>query len=270
MPLVDIIVRSKNGHDMFERLVDSIEANTDPSLFRFVISDDGSDPPLPFAPRCPDVFLHTGTCNGAVTATNLGLAVALTKNDSEYVLIMDNDTEIPDGDTEWLNRMIAEFEQGGPKTACVAATSDRVDMVQQILMVPPTFTADWEDEATGRMGSKDNRAVPSFVSFCVLFRKSVLREVGPWDERYNPGNWEDTDYAVQVRNAGYEIRVARSVFIHHKSHATFGDDIQKLLKENQAKFAEKWGLGRLWDMNIIPSKEIAILAGRQAGILKEQ
>ena len=123
---------------------------------------------------------------------------------------------IPDGDTGWLDRMVYELEEYGPKTACVAATSDKVDVVQQVICVPPTFTADWKNEETGRSGSKANPIVPSFVSFCVLFRKSVLRDVGPWDERYNPGNWEDTDYAVQVRRAGYEIRVARSVFIHSR------------------------------------------------------
>ena len=267
MPQVDIIIRSKDGEGMLDDLLESIDANTADDMYRIILSDDGSVPPLAYDDHRIDFCVKSTKSQGAVSATNLGLAVALTKHDSEYVLVMDNDTEIPEGDTGWLDRMISELEQYGEETACVGATSTKVDLIQQALHCTNTYTADWEDGP--RSGSKENPTVPTFVSFCVLFRKSVLRELGPWDERYNPGNWEDTDYAIQVRNAGYKIRVARSVYIHHHSHQTFGKDQADLMERNQAEFAKKWGLGRLWDMSIIPSKQIAIVAGRHSGILKE-
>jgi MoxR-like ATPase len=43
----------------------------------------------------------------------------------------------------------------------------------------------------------------------------VLDRVGPLDERYERGFFEDEDYALRVRQAGYRVAVARDVFVHH-------------------------------------------------------
>ncbi len=116
--------------------------------------------------------------------------------------------------------------------------------------MPQTYTGDWEN------GKKENPSVIWFISFAVLFHKRVLRELGFWDERYNPGNWEDTDYSVLLRQNGYDIRVARSVYIHHVGSQTFSNDLQDLLIANQAKFVEKWGQGKLWDLGYFSNAEI--------------
>lgn len=255
---VDVIVRAKNGHEMTAACLRSIVDHTPPDLFRLILVDDGSDPPLDV--DMADLHVRSSESRGAVTATNLGLSVSLAQPDGDYVLILDNDTEIPRGDTGWLGRMIAELEQGGPQTACVGATTNFANPPQHILAAPQTYTADWSDETGERKGQRLNPAVPWFVSFAVLFRKRVIAQLGLWDERYNPGNWEDTDYAIQCRLAGYEIRVARSVYIHHHGHQTFRDDLKRLLDENGRKFHAKWGIGRLFDLGMIaPEKFKAAL-----------
>lgn len=263
---VDIVVRAKDGRDLTTACVGSILAETTPGLSRIILVQSGMAvvPPVDLG-KGEMVFVTVPEPVGAVRATNLGIGIALT-DDAPYVLILDNDTEIPLGDKTWLERMIAELEQHDD-TAAVGAVSDFCNPPQQCLANPQTYTADWKDE--DRSGSKDNPPIPWFVSFAVLLRKDVLRQLGPWDERYDPGNFEDTDYALRCREAGYQIRVARSVWIHHKGHKTFGPDLQELMRTNHVKFAQKWGLGRLWDMGIAPAREVAIAAGRQAGILKE-
>jgi GT2 family glycosyltransferase len=266
--VVDIIIRAKNGRDYLEKLLVSISRHTDPDDYRLIVVDDGSDDPLmPNTGGVVDYVVRSDKSNGAVTATNLGLGVALAL-EGDYVLIMDNDTEIPEGDGTWLRRFVGELERAGEKTACVGATSDVVNPPQHILTAPDTYTGQWKNDK-GRGGSDSQDPAIWFVSFCVLIRKSVIKELGLWDTRYNPGNWEDTDYALQIRKAGYEIRVAQSVYVRHKGHATFSDDLKTLMKVNQEKFAEKWGVGCLWDMGLIPDREVAIMSGRRAGILKE-
>jgi GT2 family glycosyltransferase len=252
--LVDIIVRAKNGHELTRACLDSIAANTPRDLYRLVLVDDGSEPAQDG--QGADFVIRSAQSRGAVTATNLGLSLALTRTDAEYVLILDNDTQIPAGDTGWLGRMLAELEQGGPKTACVGATTGMANPPQHILRSPQTYAADWKDDRTGREGIKHNPPVPLFVSFAVLFHKRVLRQVGFWDERYNPGNWEDTDYAVACRLAGYEIRVARSVYIHHMGHQTFREELRTLLQVNGRKFHEKWGIGQLFDLGLVDRKQL--------------
>jgi len=99
-----------------------------------------------------------------------------------------------------------------------------------------------------------------------MLRKDAVRRVGFWDERYNPGNYEDTDYAMQLRRAGYDIRVARSVYIHHHGHKTFSDKLKNLLQENHIKFVQKWGPGALVDAGMINAKE-AVEIYKQSGVL---
>jgi GT2 family glycosyltransferase len=247
--LVDIVIRAKNGHEMTQKCIDSINDNTDIDKYRIILVDDGSDPPLDvegvdFTVRCEESY-------GAVTASNLGIAIGLSRTDAKYLMILDNDTRIPDGDISWLDRFIHELEES-PEIAVVGATSNYANPPQHILMAPQTYTRDWEDPNTRRLGYKANLDSVWFVSFACLFKKQVLKELGPWDERYNPGNYEDTDYAVAIRSCGYKIKVARSVYIFHDGHATFKNDIEMLLKTNMEKFYKKWGAGRLFDMGMIP------------------
>lgn len=247
--VVDIIVRAKDGHDLTEACLSSISANTAASDYRLILCDDGSDPA--YDGDMAEFVLRSSEPRGAVSATNMGLGLSL-QLPGEFVLVLDNDTMIPAGDREWLSRMLSEFEPG---VGAVGATCEFAAGPQHILRSPQTYTGDWQGE-NGTGGLKQNPDVASFVSFAVMLRKDAVRQVGFWDERYNPGNWEDTDYAVQLRSAGWRIRVASSVYIHHCGHQTFREDIQRLLQENGQKFYDKWGPGRMADMGILPWGEL--------------
>jgi len=254
VPKVDAIVRAKNGHDMTKRCVDSIVSTTEGIDVRVVLVDDGSTPALNTV-IASDVYVRHRESRGAVSATNSGLAQSFLFDDSEYVLILDNDTEIPKNDPTWLVRMVAELHERGPAAACVGATTTYANRPQHILAVPQTYTGDWTNGT--KSGMKTQPPQIWFVSFAVLFHKRVLRSLGYWDEQYNPGNWEDTDYAMKCRISGYTVHVAQSVFIHHHGSKTFSDNLQNLLAENKAKFINKWGPGRLWDLGLISDRDVS-------------
>jgi O-antigen biosynthesis protein len=250
--MVSIIIRGKNGHDLTTRCIASIMENTPNDAYRLIVVDDGSDPAYDFPAH---YAIRSAICNGAVTATNLGLGIALQQKDAPYILILDNDTEIPRGDTTWLSRFVAELEEN-PATGAIGATTNFSKGHQHALAAPATYTADWSDDKAKTGGTKANPEVAEFVSFAVLLRRDAVARVGFWDEQYNPGNFEDTDYAVQLRLSGWEVRVARSVYIHHHGHRTFGDDIQQLMRTNGLKFMQKWGPGHLWDLGLLPTQSL--------------
>lgn len=250
--MVSIIVRGKNGHGLTNQCLVSIMENTPVGSYRLIVVDDGSDPAYTFP--C-DIAIRSTVSRGAVTATNLGLGVALQQADAPYILVLDNDTEIPYGDSTWLDRFVAELEEN-PKTGAIGATTNFAKGHQHALAVPQTYTADWSDDKTKTGGMKANPEVAEFVSFAVLMRRDAVARVGFWDEQYNPGNFEDTDYAVQLRLSGWEVRVARSVYIHHRGHSTFGPDLASLLQVNGLKFVQKWGPGHLWDLGLFPDQSL--------------
>lgn len=257
MPLCDIIIRSKDGREHAVKAATSILESCDRDQIRLILVEDGSGP----AGRsddlgCWDVVVRTAKSMGAVSATNFGLSVATNFHDSEYIIVADNDIEVPAGDRTWLARMIREVEES-PTCGAVGATTNFANPPQHVLSCGPTYTADWQDQKQGSGGVKENPEAPWFVSFFVMLRKKVVRELGLWDPRYDPGNYEDTDYSMLMREAGWEIRVARSVYIHHHGHKTFGDKLAELLTTNQRKFVDKWGPGRLGDRGMLPPQVVS-------------
>ena len=54
---------------------------------------------------------------------------------------------------------------------------------------------------------------------CMAFRRSLLAEVGTWDERYR-GYWVDTDWCCRLGAAGRRIACLPSArLVHHESNA---------------------------------------------------
>ncbi|RYD03775.1 hypothetical protein N752_18685 [Desulforamulus aquiferis] len=76
-------------------------------------------------------------------------------------------------------------------------------------------------------------------------QKEVVDHIGGFDLRFGIGNYEDDDYCIRTRLAGYKIVVCSSVFIHHFGSKTFTGakiDYKELIETNWNKFAEKWNL----------------------------
>ena len=76
-------------------------------------------------------------------------------------------------------------------------------------------------------------------------RREVFESVGPLDERFGIGMFEDGDYCRRVRAAGLEIRCARDAFVHHWQMASFRrmprEAYLALYERNRRLFEEKWG-----------------------------
>jgi GT2 family glycosyltransferase len=90
--------------------------------------------------------------------------------------------------------------------------------------------------------------IPMLAMFCVAMRREVFEKVGPLDERFGIGMFEDDDYTLRVREAGYLVACARDSFVHHWMKAAFkkipAREYQALFERNRRLFEEKWG--RAW------------------------
>lgn len=229
----DIVVPVWNSVALAYKCLHSVIRNTPHEQYQLTVIDNGSDK-QPFRYWIEEKFvslnlLHLPFNHGFIRAANLGIAASLLTN-SEYVLLLNSDTEIPEGDGTWLERLMEPLKQDATIGA-VGAVSDNVTGFQR---------------ATEAKKLRVYHFAPSLIGFCLLLRKSAIAKVGLLDEQFEPGNFDDYDYSLRRQQAGYKLAVAESVFIHHAMHASFKElDKQEpfnaLLARNQKKLEDKWG-----------------------------
>ena len=104
----------------------------------------------------------------------------------------------------------------------------------------PAKAAQWVKSHDG-----ESFAIPMLAFFCAALRRQTWEAVGPLDERFGAGMFEDDDWCRRARAQGWEIRCARDAYVHHWQKATFrklGEKAYRALyEENRRKYEEKWG-----------------------------
>jgi len=85
----------------------------------------------------------------------------------------------------------------------------------------------------------------NFLSgFCLATRADTWDEIGEFDERFVPGNFEDDDWCLRAQVRGYRLLVARAAYVHHVGQKTFEANAigyAGALTDNHRRMNEKWG-----------------------------
>jgi GT2 family glycosyltransferase len=82
--------------------------------------------------------------------------------------------------------------------------------------------------------------------YCLAMRRDLYGEIGPLDEQFKVGMFEDDDYSLRVRNRGYRVICAEDVFVHHAGRASFSrlnhQEYERVFNENRRRFEAKWNI----------------------------
>ena len=214
-------------------------------------ADTYSDNSTPF----PEFHIFSpGIDMGAVRAANIGLWLSYL-TPAPFVMFLDDDARIPEGDDTWLERMLAYFDKD-PLCGVVGATTSEEGATQDILALPPVYTEAWSQPGAGRQGHTGDLATSSLHNFACIWRKEALRKVHEpdflFDERFEPGILEDVDMCIRLRMAGYTCVVAQDVHVHHEGRATYKQytDADRLRRQNAVKLLAKYGPKNLKKLGI--------------------
>ncbi len=237
--LATIVMLSWNAPEYTKTAVDSIREYTS-GPYEIVIVDNGSRPETIAALReLDDVrVIYNATNMGFAHGCNQGIAAAR----GRYVLLLNNDVVVTEG---WLDGLI-DAHRRDPLVGVSAPRSNRVAGHQQINDTRYDDIAQMHAYAAERR-RKNLRAsyqTDRAIGFCLCIERRVIDEVGGIDPRYKTGNFEDDDFCMRVRAAGYRINVCNDVFIHHFGNVSFNAnnvDYMATMQRNWTIFAERWG-----------------------------
>src|SRR5437773_11022270 len=89
-------------------------------------------------------------------------------------------------------------------------------------------------------------AIDVIPLFCGLLRRKLWDEIGGLDVNFKIGMFEDDDFSLRVRKAGYRIVSAEDCFIHHFGNGSFGkldsEALQQIFNQNKQRFESKWNM----------------------------
>ncbi len=259
-PKTEIIVPTFGQEQYTLRCFDSLLACT--SSYRLVWVDNGSsaasrtivDAAFAKHPRRLSIWPNQNL--GFVGGTNLGLRAILgdLASDAEYVVLLNNDTEMT---PEWLERLIGALERD-PSIAAAGPMTSPLSPWQSwsnVLSVwgkdaPEALRSGTAVEASRALAGEFGDAavmVPMLAFFCTVFRKRVFSEVGLLDPRFGAGFGDDDDYCFRLRSAGYNLAFVPGAYVVHHHRTTFRTlyseaEIAAMQHENYAKYRMKHGI----------------------------
>lgn len=237
--LTSIIILTYNEIKYTRQCIESIRIYTGPA-YELVLVDNGSgDGTREFLSSLDRArVILNDTNRGFAVGCNQGLAAA----GGDNILLLNNDTVVT---PFWLDNMLGclysrpNIGLVGPCSNCVGSGNQvetKYSSTREMIEFARKFNA--PDPVKWR-----RHAGYWLSGFCLLGRKSVFNRVGPLDERFGTGSWEDVDYSVRVTSAGYKLYVAGDVFIHHYGSRSFrGNNIPLAgtMAVNAALFEDKW------------------------------
>ena len=246
---VIIIVSFKNREYLWLNL-EHLWARTLYPNYEVIVVDNGGDPEIikylqeseAKNPRLKVII--NGENLGFARANNIGIEAA---GDCDYIVLLNDDTIVT---RYWLTRLLRHLQDNpvgliGPVTNNIG-NEGKVDVDYQIVDYKDVDAMEEFAQRRAREFAGRSFDIPMLAMYCVAMRKSLIDEVGLLDEQFGVGMFEDDDFSLRVRQAGYRIVCAEDVFIHHWGRASF-DQIDKtayyqIFDENRAKFEAKWQL----------------------------
>ena len=250
-PRASIIIVSYNTLSHTRRCLESVLERTGYPHYEVIVVDNGSTDGSALmvaeaAWRCPRVRVITNSANaGFVAATNQAIAAST----GECVVFLNSDTVVTTGWLAGLLRHLEDRQIGlvGPVTNAIANEArihvpygGNLDAMQEFA---------WSYVQAHRGQRFD---IPVLAMFCLAMRREIINKVGLLDDRFEVGMFEDDDYSLRVREAGFRVVCARDVFVHHHGRASFNvlgeEEYHRIFQKNRASFETKWQ--RPWEPHV--------------------
>jgi O-antigen biosynthesis protein len=245
-PRVAVVVVAWNSVELTKRCVRSvIDDPLRPELDLIIVDNASTDATPAWLDEIetePCVRIIRNPDNrGFSTACNQGLAAGA-ERDADMLVILNNDIAVTPGWATTLFRHMrndASIGLIGPVTNNIGNEA-KIDTAYENLDDMQPEQRSLTGRAAGRLFD-----IRVLAFFCVAMPRDVYQSIGPLDENFGTGFFEDDDYCQRVRQLERRIVCAEDVFVHHELSASFSKmpskERQELFDRNKTYYESKWG-----------------------------
>ena len=242
---VTIVIVTYNNVQITELCLESVLRNTAHGRYDVIVVDNGSTDGTPTYLR--HMMAQHPQVKAILNADNRGFAKAnnqgLAQSTGRHLVLLNNDTIVPPA---WLARLLRPLRD--PEIGLVGPLTNFVGNEARVEVAYRTW-GEMEAFASACAWRRDAEVadIHMLAMFCVAMRRDTYDRVGPLDERFGLGMFEDDDYAHRMRAAGYRVVCAGDVFVHHVGQAAFKQLIARgeydaLFARNRRAYEAKWNL----------------------------
>lgn len=241
---ISIIILSFNHYDETTgQCLSTLAADPDFLQWEVIVVDNASDPATQQkltrdSQRYPHVtFIFNEKNLGFAAGNNVGIRKAT----GEVIVLLNSDAFPPAG---MIARLLGHFDGNrswgmlGPVTN--AAGNEQLILTQSKAMEGKIA----EGLQYAHNGSADVLDAYRMDFFCVAIPRKVMDQIGLLDEDFGRGYYEDLDFSLRVKQAGYRLGVAEDAFVYHRGSSSFGKvprEIKELMKRNKRLIYSKHG-----------------------------
>lgn len=229
LPHVTIVILNWNREADTLECLDSL-VRMKYSSFSIVVVDNGSTDGSPEAierwgrENRPLTQIRNAVNRGFVRGSNQGMRHALS-TDTDYLFLLNNDTVVePDA----LSLLIATAERSGD----IGMVGPKVYQhgkgpvldsagTRTITWLAQGFLVGHGEEDRGQYDAAATAGMPYVTGTALLVKRAVLEKVGLMDEDYFC-YFDDFDWGLRAREAGYRLLLVPEAVIQHKGSQTAG------------------------------------------------
>ncbi|WP_284178593.1 glycosyltransferase family 2 protein [Rhabdaerophilum sp. SD176] len=238
-PRISIILPNKNSPALVSQVLSGLFEQTDYPDFEVIIVDNGSDDPKTLALYAQYADQPGFVLDQETRAFNFSYAVnrGIERASGEHILLLNNDVEILEPD--WLKEMVAclNFPDAGIVGAKLLYP-DRTTQHLGVIAGYGSYAGHWylgqQEDFYGPMNRFSVRQSLEIVTgACFLIARRCLDQIGGFDEVAFPIAYNDVDYCLRARKAGFRVIFTPfACLIHHESASRGSDETA----ENRARF----------------------------------
>jgi GT2 family glycosyltransferase len=243
-PKVSVIVLTYDNLAFTRACLDSLERYTHYPDWELILVDNASrDGSVEFlqdyAARRKRVRLLLNTENrGFAAGNNQGLAAAT----GEVLILLNNDTYVTPG---WMTGLVRHLRRR-PELGMVGPVTNNIGNEARIDISYRNMEEMREAAfAYTRAHARELFYNDTVAFFCAAMTRQAYAAVGPLEEAFGQGFFEDDDYCNRLRGKGYKVAIAEDVFVHHHLSASFGQleeaERRALFERNKVIYEQKWG-----------------------------